>query len=199
MCALCGDPFAGAGSDHLCHRCLTRRPAFGVARACATYAAGNVQTGPLKRALQRYKYSPDVSVAPTLGRVLREHCPFDLSTYDLLIPVPLHIERLRWRGFNQALLLIRSFDRRERTATDPFALERVRATAPQVELDDDARRHNVRAAFRVPDSRRVRGRRILLVDDVYTTGATANECSRTLQHAGAAHVDVLVLARAVLH
>jgi ComF family protein len=199
LCTRCGDPFFGAGTDHLCHRCLTRRPAFGVARACATYAAADAQTGPLKRALQRFKYTPDVSLAPTLSRVLADNCPFDTSAYDLVVPVPLHIDRLRWRGFNQAWLLARSLARERGWASDPFALERVRATDPQVELDDAARRRNVRAAFRVPDPRRVRDRRILLVDDVCTTGATADECSRTLLKAGARHIDVLVLARAVLH
>lgn len=198
LCTVCGDPFAGAGPDHFCNRCLTRRPTFGLARACATYAAADSHTGPLKRALQRYKYAPDASLAPMLGQLMTEHCVFDLTQYDVLIPVPLHLTRLRWRGFNQAHLLARQLARRATSPIDPFALERVRATAPQVELDDTARRRNVARAFRVPDPARVGDRRILLVDDVYTTGATADECSRTLRRAGATHVDVLVLARAVL-
>jgi ComF family protein len=200
LCSICGDPFAGSGPDHLCHRCLTRRPAFGFARACSTYAAAEVCSGPLRQALQRYKYGPDVSLAPALAKVLTEHASMVLSvnTYDLIMPVPLHISRLRWRGFNQALLLARELARQQRVPIDPFVLERVRATAPQVELDDAARRRNVARAFRVVDPARIRGRRVLLVDDVYTTGATANECSRTLLRAGAAHVDVLVLSRAVL-
>jgi len=199
LCSVCGDPFAGAGSDHLCHRCLTHRPSFGVARACATYAASAPESAPLKQALQRYKYTPDVSLAPTLARLLLAHCPLRLAGYDMLVPVPLHIRRLRWRGFNQAQLLARRVARHHRLPLDPFALERARPTSPQVALDDDARRRNVAGAFVVPDPACVRGRRVLLVDDVYTTGATANECSRTLLRAGAQHVDVLVLARAILH
>lgn len=170
-----------------------------MARACATYVASAPASAPLKRALQRYKYVPDVSLAPALGRLLLVHCPLTPASYDVLVPVPLHIRRLRWRGFNQAQLLARHVARQNRLPLDPFALERTRATDPQVELDDDARRRNVNGAFVVPDAARVRGRRVLLVDDVYTTGATANECSRTLLRAGARHVDVLVLARAILH
>lgn len=170
-----------------------------MARACATYVASAPESAPLKRALQRYKYVPDVSLAPALGRLLLAHCPLTPVSYDVLVPVPLHIRRLRWRGFNQAQLLARHVARQHRLPLDPFSLERARATDPQVELDDDARRRNVAGAFVVPDPARVRGRRVLLVDDVYTTGATANECSRTLLRAGARHVDVLVLARAILH
>lgn len=198
MCAICGDPFSGAGPDHLCHRCLSRRPSFGVARACTIYRAGDSDAGPLARAIHRYKYTPDIALAPTLGRLLAKRTPGFTTAYDLIIPIPLHINRLRWRGFNQAQLLARPLARMRGVPIDPFAVERSRATTPQVELDVAARRRNVIDAFRVPDARRVRGRSILLVDDIYTTGATANECTRTLRRAGAVHVDVLVLARAVL-
>ena len=198
MCSVCGDPFPGAGPDHLCNRCLTRRPSFGVARACATYVSGDGDAGPLARALQRYKYVPDLSLAPVLARLMRQRAPSALTPYDVIVPVPLHISRLRWRGFNQAQLLAGELGRRPPVPVDPFAIERVRATVPQVELDTTARRRNVVRAFRVAKPSRVRDRRILLIDDVYTTGATADECSRALLRAGAAHVDVLVLARAVL-
>jgi len=198
LCSICGDPFAGAGPDHLCHRCLERRPSFGRARACATYVAAEVGRSPLKQVLQRYKYLPDVSLAPVLARLLLAHCPLTPADYDLLVPVPLHLRRLRWRGFNQAQLLGRALARTHGLALDPFALERTRPTQPQVELDDATRRRNVAGAFAVATPARVRRRRILLLDDVYTTGATASECSRTLLRAGARHVDVLVLARAVL-
>ena len=150
------------------------------------------------RALHRYKYVPDVSLAPALARLMLRQAPYDSSSYDMMVPVPLHIQRLRWRGFNQAQLLVREICRAARVPVDPFVLERTRATAPQVELDTSARRRNVAGAFSVTDSRRLRGRSVLLVDDVYTTGATANECSRALLRGGAARVDVLVLARAVL-
>lgn len=148
--------------------------------------------------MQRYKYNRDVSLAAPLSRLLARHCPVDLDGYDLVVPVPLHVSRLRWRGFNQALLLARRLVRGRRPGVDPFVLERTRPTLPQVELDEVERRRNVAHAFHVRRPAAVQGRRVLLVDDVYTTGSTVKECSHALRRAGAAEVDVLVLARAVL-
>jgi ComF family protein len=200
LCSVCGAPFGTRGeADHCCARCLIRRPRFGRARACAIYDAADTAEHPLKVVLQRYKYSRDVSLAPALGSLLAERAPLPLSVYDLIVPVPLHPERLRWRGFNQALLLAKQLARMHALGLDPFSLERVRPTRPQVDLDEGERRRNVAGAFCVTRPERVRRRRILLLDDVYTTGATVNECSRILRQAGARSVDVLVLARAVLH
>jgi ComF family protein len=155
-----------------------------------------VESDPLKMVLQRYKYSRDVSLARPLGALLAERAPLPIGDYDVLMPVPLHIDRLRWRGFNQALLLAHRLA--GGVAVDAMSLQRVRPTVPQVELTETERRRNVAGAFRVARPDRVRGRRILLVDDVYTTGATVDECSRALLRAAARAVDVLVLARAVL-
>lgn len=148
--------------------------------------------------LQRYKYNRDVGLAAPLARVLQQRSPFDVTKYDVLMPVPLHVSRLRWRGFNQALLLAGRIGRGHGVRVDAFSLERSRATQPQVELDENDRRRNVARAFRVTRPAKVRDHRILLVDDVYTTGSTVNECSRVLLDAGARSVDVLVLARAVI-
>jgi ComF family protein len=147
--------------------------------------------------LQRYKYNRDVSLAPVLGALLYQRTPLAASTYDVIIPVPLHISRLRWRGFNQAHLLAQRFA--DDCPIDPYSLRRVRPTRPQVDLNESERRRNVAGAFQVTRPQHVDGRRILLVDDVYTTGATVDECSHALVRAGAHSVDVLVLARAVLH
>lgn len=200
LCSTCGVPFeTPSGIDHQCARCLTRPPRFGRARASAIYDAADPRPHPLKSVLQRYKYARDASLAPALGGLLVARAPLPPSAYDLIVPVPLHPDRLRWRGFNQALLLGRQLARWYRIAIDPFSLHRVRPTRPQVELDEGERRRNVAGAFRVTRPDRVRSRDILLLDDVYTTGATVNECSRALRDAGARRVDVLVLARAVLH
>jgi len=145
--------------------------------------------------VQRFKYGPDVTLAPTLGDFLADNGPV-MDAYALLVPVPLHPSRLRWRGFNQALLLARPLARRGRVRLAPFALARTRPTAPQVGLNDKERQENIAGAFTVRDPVLVRGRSILLIDDVYTTGATVNECARVLRGAGARRVDVLVLARA---
>jgi ComF family protein len=198
-CSHCGVPLqTRGGGDHLCGKCIADPPAFGTARAAAIYDASDPADQPLKSVLQRYKYNRDVGLAAPLARLLHQRCPLDVAEYDMLMPVPLHVTRLRWRGFNQALLLARRIARPSGGRVDPFSLERYRATQPQVELDEKERRHNVARAFRVRKPAKVRDRRILLVDDVYTTGSTVNECSRVLLEAGARSVDILVLARAVI-
>jgi len=115
----------------------------------------------------------------------------------VIIPVPLHISRLRWRGFNQAHLLARHLP--GQGVIDPYSSTRIRPTRPQVDLRESERRRNVAGAFRVTRPERIDGQRILLVDDVLTTGATVDECAGALRRAGARSVDVLVLARAVQH
>lgn len=199
ICPRCGAPFAPAATpSHLCGPCLQRRHSFRRARACAAYAAAAEEAGPLERVLHRYKYVRDLSLAEPLGDLFGEWCPLRPCDYDLVVPVPLHIERLRWRGFNQAQLLAEKLVRRHGGLVDPFVVERVRPTIPQVGLNAADRRHNVVGAFRVCKPQRVLRRRVLVVDDVYTSGATTGECSRALRRSGASAVDVLVLARAVL-
>jgi ComF family protein len=146
--------------------------------------------------LARFKYGRDVTLAAVLSRFLVE-CPPLSFDHDLIVPTPLHRERLRWRGFNQALPLARAIGRAAARPVDPFVLVRWRATPPQVGLGAADRSRNVRGAFRVAGRERVCGRSVLLVDDVMTTGATAHECARVLRAAGARHVDAVVLARAL--
>lgn len=197
ICPRCGVPFISpAAVSHECGRCLDHPPPFRRARACATYSTAPEDWGPLEHVLHRYKYGRDLGMAAVLAHVIADRCPLHPGDYDVVIPVPLHIERLRWRGFNQALLLAGEWARRHVLRVDPFAVERVRATPPQVRLNAAARRRNVAGAFRVTDRRLVAGRRILVVDDVYTSGATTAECARALRRAGGAVVDVLVLAHA---
>lgn len=195
LCPSCGLPFrTRLGADHPCGRCLRRRPAFRRARACALYVSSAAEESPLAKALHLFKYGRDVTVGADLSHLLVARCPHP-PEYDLLVPVPLHPARLRWRGFNQSLLLARPLGRSWGVEVDPLVLRRARSTPPQVGLDESARRKNVRGAFRVAVPGSIRGRSILLVDDVLTTGATANECALTLRRSGARRVDVLVLAR----
>lgn len=197
LCPICGVPFATATDrDHPCARCLARRPRFDQARACTVYGGSAGVASPVARALHQFKYSHDVTLAPVLGSLLAQRCPLPLP-HDIVVPVPLHISRLRWRGFNQALFLAKPLAARAGIRLDPFALRRARATVSQVGLDESSRRRNLNGAFTVADVGAVRDRRILLVDDVYTTGATADECAHVLRRAGARQVDVLVLARVV--
>jgi ComF family protein len=115
--------------------------------------------------------------------------------YDLIVPVPLHPERLRWRGFNQALLLARRVGRSLRAPVDAFSLIRTRNTQPQVELQESDRKSNVQDGFALVQESRLSGKRVLLIDDVYTSGATVGECARVLKQNGAKEVNVLTLAR----
>lgn len=198
LCSLCGLPLAAAPVSDRCRACLDHPPAFRSARACATYSSVDASPNPLRAVLHRCKYERDLAAARPLARLLDARHALAPGQYDLVVPVPLHLERLRWRGFNQAQHLAAPIARRAGVALDPFALERTRATQPQVRLDAARRRHNVNGAFRVRRPAAVRGRRILLFDDVYTSGATVDACARVLVAAGAASVDVLALAHAVL-
>lgn len=118
---------------------------------------------------------------------------------DLLIPVPLYRSRLWWRRFNQSAFLAQGIARCTAVPADCFVLERVRSTASQVGLSAEQRKRNVAGAFKVETARKhvIKGKRIVVVDDVITTGATVEACARVLKRGGAARVDILALARAV--
>jgi len=122
-----------------------------------------------------------------------------LADADRIVPVPLYRSRPWWRRFNQSAMLAQSVGRLAGVPVDCFVLSRVRRTQSQVGLSADQRRRNVAGAFRVPPTRaaRVKGKNVIVVDDVITTGATAEACARAPKRAGAARVDVLALARAV--
>jgi ComF family protein len=197
ICPRCGLPLASPPS-HVCGRCLDRPPAFSKLRAIACYRPSE-ESDPLGVSLRALKYAGRRALAQPLSTLLADRFPFDPSAYDLIAPVPLHLERLRTRGFNQALLLAREPARRFALPVDPALMVRVRSTLPQVGLDEADRRRNVRRAFALRAGRRVEGFRILLVDDVSTSTATVDECASLLAHEGAASVDVLVVARALLH
>jgi ComF family protein len=119
----------------------------------------------------------------------------DLNNYDMLVPVPLHRNRLRERGYNQSLLLAREIGRRFGVPIDQNMLRRIRDSVPQIELTGTKRVKNVRGVFSLGGD--PTGKRLLLVDDVLTTGATANECAGVLRRGGANRVDVFTIARVV--
>jgi ComF family protein len=200
LCQLCGRPYPDAGGgDHTCGVCIERPPRFAAARAWACYPREEQEEHPLRTVVQKYKYGRKVSLGKPLGRLMAQGCAEFLSEFraDLVVPVPLHPKRLRWRGFNQSLLLARQVSRVYGVPVDPFVLQRGRDTAAQTQLPEEDRRRNVRGAFAIHPEKSVKGQTILLVDDVYTSGATVNECSRTLKSGGAKEVYVLTLARAV--
>lgn len=153
--------------------------------------------------VHQLKYQGRLALVPALGSMLGEAYRryWSESPVDAVIPIPLHRRRLRRRGFNQADLLLRSWLKHADAAglSAPAAgapiLERVRATPPQTGLKRSERRRNIRGAFRVAAQAAVDDKHLLLVDDVFTTGATVEEAARVLRAAGAASVDVLTLAR----
>jgi len=193
LCRLCGIPFPGAGTDHLCGACLKERPSFDMARAALLYE------GQCRELVHAFKYRNKTHLRRPLALLSAAGLTeFVLSREpDVIVPVPLHVRRLRSRGFNQAVLLGELLARAWRLPLARRALRRVRWTEPQISLSADQRRENVKGAFAVADRTVVAGRKVLLVDDVLTTGSTAEECSRVLKRAGATEVTVITVARAV--
>jgi ComF family protein len=152
-------------------------------------AGGNV----LARVVQHLKYRGVRSLAAPLSDLLAARYPFPDDA--LLAPVPLHPARLRARGYNQALLLARGLARRRGLAIAPRLLARIRSTAEHAHLDAAARHRNVRGAFAVRSGAMLAGRTVVLIDDVLTTGATADACACALRAAGAATVHVFAVGR----
>jgi ComF family protein len=195
LCSRCGLIFKSReGEDHLCGRCLDRPGAYTRARAAGIYDHS------LKAAIHALKFKDKVSLANPLGALLfstfRRH--WTDGDIDVVAPVPLHRHRFRRRGFNQAYLLVRRWALPPgETVVIRDLLVRTRATAPQTGLDRRQRRINIRNAFSVSRRGQSAGRRVLLVDDVLTTGATADACADALIRDGARRVDVLTLARAL--
>lgn len=191
-CTVCGLPFAGAGDNHICGTCLSHPPHFDSARAALLYE------GAARDLIHTFKYNRRTHLRRPLALLALEHiAPFlGEQQPDVIIPVPLHRSRLRSRGFNQAVLLGTLFSERLLIPMQVDCLARIRKTEPQVELTADQRKHNVKGAFAVNRPERVRGRRVILLDDVMTTGSTVDECALELKKAGAAAVIVATVARA---
>lgn len=196
-CEICGGPLESVASGaERCARCLAQRPHYRLARTIARYrTTAEDEPGSLPALIRRHKYGLDQSVGRALAEFLGDELPLKASDYDVVIPVPLHWRRLWWRGFNQAALLAGEVARRLGLPLDTTSMIRIRRTSPQTARHHDERIKNVRRAFAVTNPERVKGRRVLIVDDVMTTGATVDECARVLIRAGAMSVDVFTLAR----
>ncbi len=191
FCSVCGIPFSTGTDTHRCAGCIKKRQPFEMARSAIYYQGAGL------RAIRRFKYRYDMTVVESLRRfVIHGFGLFGTDCFDLIVPVPLHPRRLRERGFNQALLIARILERHSGIRVEPRVLRRIKHTSPQVALEEKERLANVKDAFRVEDERLVRNRRVLLVDDVMTTGATIRECARTLKMAGAT-VYALTVARVI--
>ena len=195
LCLCCGDQLAGSiSTQHLCGTCLLRLPAYSRARALFVYQ--DVVRG----LIHGLKFGQDMACLKAIeALVVSSGWTEELPVYDLVVPVPLHLRRLRTRGFNQAFLLAKIFFGKRNRKIIPSLLLRTRDTLPQTGLSGAERRRNLLAAFAVRDAEMIRGRKVCLVDDVFTTGTTVDECSRVLRENGAAEVEVLSLARVIIH
>ena len=191
-CACCGLPFAhelGAGA--LCGACAEAPPAYDRARSALRYDDGS------RRLILAFKHGDRLHGAPAFGDWMRRVGAGLLADADLLMPVPLHWTRLVRRRYNQAALLAYVIHRGGGPKVAPDWLVRKRRTPSQGEFGPEGRQRNVRSAFALKPGKSVRGLKIVLVDDVLTTGATVEECARVLKRAGAARVDALALARSL--
>lgn len=194
FCERLGTPFSvDLGQPLLSPAAIADPPVFGRARAVAEY------DGTASMLVHRLKYSDRLELARALGRMMARAGAELLREADVIVPVPLHRWRLWRRRFNQAMALAKVVSLESGVACDPFLLARVKPTRRQVGLTKAQRQENLQGAFRVPAEAgaRLKGRRVLLVDDVLTTGSTANAASRALLRGGAASVDVLAFARVV--
>lgn len=195
VCPRCGRPFDSPETlvhspEHVCLGCRREPPLFDQALSVGYFE------GSLREAVHQFKYRPCRSLGLPLGEWMAANVRLVMDI-DLVMPVPLHVSRLKERGFNQALLLAH---RISETHHIPFSCDnlcRTRPTRPQVELTGVERIRNVAGAFALRRPEAVTDRSVVLVDDVFTTGATMNECASVLKQAGAAQVTAFTLARAV--
>jgi len=199
VCLVCGESLLVASPDdaerfaaRTCARCRRHLPAFATARAAFAYE------GPIRNAVHAVKFRGRRAAGAALGRLLVEglvrsgDMPDDI---DVVVPVPLHVSRLRERGYNQAALVAREVAAALGRPLVENLLLRERATPPQVGLDRALRAANLKGAFAVPAPARAAGLTVLVVDDVLTTGATASACAEALRLAGAQKVRIGALAR----
>jgi len=194
-CPLCGIPYlAEAPSRHLCGDCLGGVHHFDRARATGLYQ------GLVREVIHRFKYRGQLFLVRPLAKMLVAPAKelSRLHKIDIIVPVPLHPKRLRQRGFNQASLLARRLGPALKISVDYASLKRSRWTEPQTGLTRRQRAANVKGAFGLKTPEKVRGKGILLLDDVLTTGETVNQCVRVLKRdGGAKEVVVLTVARTV--
>lgn len=191
-CGRCGHPFEyAAGDDALCGSCLDELPVYEKGWSCFGYDEHT------RYLLTRLKFRDRTDLAPLLGRLMVSHGAPVIDGMELVVPVPLHRRRLLKRRYNQSLLLARKVAKAKGISLLPDALVRLRHTAPQTGLSRAERQSNVARAFAVAAQHEahIRGKKILLIDDVMTTGATLSACAKALQKAGADTVHILTAAR----
>lgn len=192
LCPICGRPFPSRISlskspNYICGLCREKRPYFQRHIYIGSYG------GVLSKAIRLFKYKKKVSLAYSLSYLLCRKIK-DLPEIDIIIPVPLYIKRLRSREFNQALLISGVLSLHLDRPVINNVMVKNRDTRPQVELNRQKRRVNIKDVFSITDRYLIKGKRVLLVDDVFTTGSTINECARILKKSGAYRIYAITLA-----
>ena len=182
-CRQCGVPTVSVHTG-LCQSCIADPPAFSRAMSYGIYE------GVLKEAMHLLKFNKHRRLAKPLARLLAD---LDLPEADVIVPVPMHIRQLRQREFNQTALIANHLSRITGIPLEIDALKKIKETSAQIDVDRKERLRNLRKAFAASES--VQGQRMLLVDDVITTGATVRECARVLAKSGAIEITVIALAR----
>ena len=193
-CPQCGLSSSGL----LCGRCISSPPDFDATHAVFLYQY------PIDMMMQRYKYGNMLNISYTFGQLLTEKSPFgtlNISAVDLIIPMPMHPTRIKERGFNQALEIAKVLTTNCINKLDYNHVTRQTLTPPQASLPLKERVKNIKGAFKVNTEiiDKLVGKRIAIVDDVMTTGASLNELAKTLKNAGASHVECWVIARTLPH
>ncbi|MEW6145710.1 MAG: ComF family protein [Thermodesulfobacteriota bacterium] len=205
-CGRCGTPFgffsadhfdadvtapSPGGPGHLCGRCLRGSFSFESARSVVLYE------GKIRDMIHEFKYEGRLGLEGFLSSLLLDNFPFPKGGFDLVVPVPMHMSKLRNREYNQSAFLAHNLARRRGIECDLLTFKKIRDTRPQIEFrNEEDRRRNVRGAFSVTSHGAFKDKSILLVDDVFTTGSTSDECAREILKSGASGVSVFTLSRA---
>jgi ComF family protein len=187
VCVCCGSPLTKESHTY-CEQCESEVHEFQHARAPFRYEKG------IAELIWRFKYSSETTLAPLLGEWVNDTLNQAGWDCEVIVPVPLHTKRQRQRGYNQAELLANEVGKWQGMTVVNDALMRKKSTHTQTTLNRKQRLENLNRVFEVTNTELIHGKKILLVDDVYTTGATADQCSRALNEAGVAAVYVLTLA-----
>jgi ComF family protein len=181
----------------LCRNCTRERPHFDLARSVALY------DGVIRKAIHNFKFNGKTALAEHLAKIMTNHIQHHLPEIkychaDVIVTVPLSARRLKERGYNQVDLIAEVLAKDLNLPHEKMALKRAKETNAQFNLSRQERRSNIAGAFEVDDIASILGKRILLLDDIYTTGLTINECAKALKQKGAAKIYALTLSRAVL-
>ncbi|QMU55773.1 MAG: hypothetical protein GKS04_01010 [Candidatus Mycalebacterium zealandia] len=192
ICPLCGNPLVENHSNSPCGSCFVSQKHFSIARSIVLFS------GPAARVAKIFKYDGRFSLGTFFSSLVVDFFPSDMGDFEVVIPVPLHLNRIREREFNQSAVISSKVASRLGKKHAPSALKRVINTTPQVSFSKSRdRKANMRGAFAITDEgkKAVKNKKVLLFDDIFTTGSTLDECSATLLSGGAAEVKALTVFR----